>query len=180
MGKTARGFTIVELLIVIVVIAVLVATTIVAYNGIQKRARDSQRKSDLVQIDKALKQWSVIYGKGFADMNAGAFGGTGVGWFDGAYTSPVSVKQLLINNNLIAANLQDPIGTRGVGVSSFSYMIAECTSGDTSRRVLLAQLELPPAESMDQQLGTTCNSTTFTDYTTNYKMNYGKLIVLQP
>lgn len=37
-----RGFTIVELLIVIVVIAILAAITIVAYNGIQTRARNSQ------------------------------------------------------------------------------------------------------------------------------------------
>ncbi|MCB8045019.1 prepilin-type N-terminal cleavage/methylation domain-containing protein [Microbacterium oxydans] len=33
-----RGFTIVELMIVVVVIAILAAITIVAYNGIQKRA----------------------------------------------------------------------------------------------------------------------------------------------
>ncbi|MCA9336117.1 prepilin-type N-terminal cleavage/methylation domain-containing protein, partial [Candidatus Saccharibacteria bacterium] len=42
------GFTIVELLIVIVVIAILAAITIVAYNGIQQRSRDSIRKSDLM------------------------------------------------------------------------------------------------------------------------------------
>ncbi|MCA9336234.1 prepilin-type N-terminal cleavage/methylation domain-containing protein, partial [Candidatus Saccharibacteria bacterium] len=42
------GFTIVELLIVIVVLAILAAITIVAYNGIQQRSRDSIRKSDLM------------------------------------------------------------------------------------------------------------------------------------
>ena len=39
--KTSRGFTIVELLIVIVVIAILAAITIVAYNGIQQRANNT-------------------------------------------------------------------------------------------------------------------------------------------
>ena len=41
--KRRTGFTIVELLIVIVIIAILAAITIVAYNGLQQRARDSQR-----------------------------------------------------------------------------------------------------------------------------------------
>jgi prepilin-type N-terminal cleavage/methylation domain-containing protein len=49
------GFTIVELLIVIVVIAILAAISIVAYNGIQQRARDSTRKSDINNLAKLLE-----------------------------------------------------------------------------------------------------------------------------
>ena len=45
MQKTKSGFTIVELLIVIVVIAILAAISIVAYNGIQSRARNVQQLS---------------------------------------------------------------------------------------------------------------------------------------
>ena len=45
MQKTRSGFTIVELLIVIVVIAILAAISIVAYNGIQSRARNIQQLS---------------------------------------------------------------------------------------------------------------------------------------
>ncbi len=44
-----RGFTIVELLIVIVIIGILAAITIVAYNGIQTRAREAAVKTDLQQ-----------------------------------------------------------------------------------------------------------------------------------
>jgi prepilin-type N-terminal cleavage/methylation domain-containing protein len=40
-----KGFTIVELLIVIVVIGILAAITIVAYNGVQQRARNVQTNS---------------------------------------------------------------------------------------------------------------------------------------
>ncbi|MBC9954739.1 prepilin-type N-terminal cleavage/methylation domain-containing protein [Leucobacter sp. cx-42] len=46
-GSTHRGFTIVELLIVVVVIAILAAITIVAYNGITANAKESALKADL-------------------------------------------------------------------------------------------------------------------------------------
>lgn len=49
-----RGFTIVELLIVIVVIAILAAITIVAYNGIQQRSRVTALWTGIVQVNKSL------------------------------------------------------------------------------------------------------------------------------
>ena len=49
------GFTIVELLIVIVIIGILAAITIVAYNGIQERARAATLSSDLQAGAKQLK-----------------------------------------------------------------------------------------------------------------------------
>ncbi|MBM3210346.1 prepilin-type N-terminal cleavage/methylation domain-containing protein [Candidatus Saccharibacteria bacterium] len=54
-----RGFTIVELLIVIVVIAILAAITIVAYNGIQERAKNSQTTSALTAWMKALELYKI-------------------------------------------------------------------------------------------------------------------------
>lgn len=52
---TRSGFTIVELLIVIVVIGILAAITIVAYNGIQGRARNTALISDLTTSAKQLR-----------------------------------------------------------------------------------------------------------------------------
>jgi len=49
-----KGFTIVELLIVIVVIGILAAITIVAYNGVANNARIASVKSDLVNSYKQL------------------------------------------------------------------------------------------------------------------------------
>ena len=47
-----RGFTIVELLIVIVVIAILAAITIVAYNGVTSRANAAKNQTDALTVRK--------------------------------------------------------------------------------------------------------------------------------
>lgn len=60
---TQPGFTIVELLIVIVVIAVLAALTIVSYQGIQARAHDSQKTSNITNIMKVLSANYVTEGR---------------------------------------------------------------------------------------------------------------------
>lgn len=52
---TQKGFTIVELLIVVVVIAILAAITIVSYNGISNRAYDSSIQKDLADMYKVIE-----------------------------------------------------------------------------------------------------------------------------
>jgi prepilin-type N-terminal cleavage/methylation domain-containing protein len=53
------GFTIVELLIVVVVIAILAAITIIAYNGIRDRSLDSAAASTLSQSVKKIQTYAV-------------------------------------------------------------------------------------------------------------------------
>lgn len=55
--KVASGFTIVELLIVIVVIGILAALVIVTYNGIQSKARDTERKTDVNALSSHLEAY---------------------------------------------------------------------------------------------------------------------------
>lgn len=62
MRKSTTGFTIVELLIVIVVIAILAAISVVAYSNLQQSARDSRRGNDIAQIKKALLAYDAIHG----------------------------------------------------------------------------------------------------------------------
>jgi type II secretion system protein G len=71
-NKLTRGFTIVELLIVIVVIGILAAIVIVAYNGAQNRANNARRVSDLEAISKALEVQYVDTG---SYPNTGCFSG---------------------------------------------------------------------------------------------------------
>lgn len=57
--KRQSGFTIVELLIVIVVIGILAAITIVSFNGVQNRANDAAVKSDLANTAKVFRMYAA-------------------------------------------------------------------------------------------------------------------------
>jgi len=59
-----KGFTIVELLIVIVVIAILVAIVIVAYTGITQRANETAAKANAEAIVKVAEAYATDEGNG--------------------------------------------------------------------------------------------------------------------
>ena len=61
--KQGSGFTIVELLIVIVVIGILAALVIVQFTNIQARARDTERKSDIRAVQSKVAEYYALNGK---------------------------------------------------------------------------------------------------------------------
>ena len=53
--KIKKGFTLVELLIVVAIIGVLATLLMANFIGIRQRARDAQRKADVRQVQSALE-----------------------------------------------------------------------------------------------------------------------------
>jgi prepilin-type N-terminal cleavage/methylation domain-containing protein len=165
-----QGFTIIELLIVIVVIGILATITIVAYRGIQDRASDLKRTTDVASVMKAMSIWKQDNGNQFQSSGTGA-GGTGSGWFSktgGTYTSK-SIKQLLIDQGVLAEGVKDPD-------TSTDYMVAFCTVSSDNRRVVLTRLKVPPQQTALQQVaGDGCNHQYLTDWQQDYGMNYARV-----
>lgn len=170
MRKNISGFTIVELLIVIVVIGILAAITIVAYNGVQQKAKYALQTSEVDRIGKAIKLWEAENGESLGYSGAGA-GGHGLGTFTakntGTYTS-VSVEDLLRNSGYLTGDLTVNTG----------YMVTPCTTNDDPRWVVLATLTpAPPTSITDLVSASGCNNSTlalYTDPNGNYKRNYIK------
>jgi prepilin-type N-terminal cleavage/methylation domain-containing protein len=73
--KKVSGFTIVELLIVIIVIGILATLVITTYNGVQSKARDTKRKTDINAIQGHVEAYNAQNGKypTNANMNDATF-----------------------------------------------------------------------------------------------------------
>lgn len=80
-----QGFTIVELLIVIVVIGILAALVITTYSGIQAKGRDSQRSADIATIVTQLEAYKSDKGNypSLANLNSATFRNTDLKSLDG-------------------------------------------------------------------------------------------------
>ncbi len=122
------GFTIVELLIVIVIIGILAALVIVAYTGIQSRARDTQYKTDAQAILKKAESYA-------ADNN-GTYP-TAAGNFSGSIASLPSGIAVVFKSsagdptNTVTTGTGTPAGAEALYVNSTSnlktYTVQVCS-----------------------------------------------------
>ncbi|HSX02905.1 MAG TPA: prepilin-type N-terminal cleavage/methylation domain-containing protein [Candidatus Saccharimonadia bacterium] len=71
--RSKQGFTLLELLIVIVIIGILALLIIPNITSAPKKARDTQRKTDLKAIQKGLEEYFVsnnVYPNALSDLTA--------------------------------------------------------------------------------------------------------------
>ncbi|MFZ2835802.1 MAG: prepilin-type N-terminal cleavage/methylation domain-containing protein [Candidatus Saccharimonadales bacterium] len=145
------GFTIVELLIVIVIIGILAAITIVAYNGIQNRARNQSMVSAASQIYKGISQYVLDNGAYPTSSNVSCVGSgypvdsTGLCW---------SGQSSLSANTLLApymSNIPSPpmekIGglARGILINTSSRVLEYTITGSTTCPSIGARASAPTA-----------------------------------
>lgn len=121
------GFTIVELLIVIVVIGILAAITIVAYTGMQDRARATQMANGIAQYTRALASHVAISGS----YPTSAYGGA-IACFDGTVNclgSAVQAESTLLNN-AIKAQIGNSINLPETSLVNYGGVV-ETSTGTT-------------------------------------------------
>jgi prepilin-type N-terminal cleavage/methylation domain-containing protein len=96
--RKQSGFTIVELLIVIVVIGILAALVVTTFSGIQKKARNTERETDIKAIHGQLEAYFAQNNAypGLANMNDGTFRTNSLKGLDGeALKDPKGTAQTL-------------------------------------------------------------------------------------
>lgn len=119
-----KGFTIVELLIVITVIGILAAVSIVAYNGITNSARDASVLSDAESVAGEIVRYSV--------KHDGVYG-EAVEWYSGGSTN-VNINFTPSPGNVvdIVANESDYcIRVYNIGSSEHNSLATAATKGSS-------------------------------------------------
>jgi prepilin-type N-terminal cleavage/methylation domain-containing protein len=140
--RTQEGFTIVELLIVIIVIAILAAITVSAYNGAQNRAKNSQYLTDVATIAKKSELYPHASGTGLyplasagpdsptdtSQTNAGKLLTSGIN----SYTETKLPSNIVVFGVLTAAS-SNPTNAQAIAAIGNSgirgYFVRYCSTG---------------------------------------------------
>ncbi len=105
--RKQSGFTIVELLIVIVVIGILAAIVITTFTGVQKKGRDADRKSDINSIYSQVEVYFAENAKypSLAQLNNATFRSASLkGLSNDALADPSNAGTVAVTGTTPAAN----------------------------------------------------------------------------
>jgi len=155
MFKTKSGFTIVELLIVIVVIGILAAITIIAYNGITKRGQDAQIRSVANQFAKTFQLWSTQSGlttspggSGSTAYSGGVCVGGGGGWVLASAGYVCTIDTVLTSAGLIPSSLMSSVPiTQASRPGAYStFMLYPCSAAGATAYAMMYALNTADAK----------------------------------
>lgn len=128
--KYKSGFSLVELLIIIVIIGILVVIMLFVYNGIQARARDSVRDSDVSSVKQALELYRIDNG------SYPAVGNDDWGYDVSSLAEPLSdyIKNIPANPNPSADGYFNyqyvKVGNDSYGLEVFYESKSSCKTGE--------------------------------------------------
>ena len=143
--SSRNGFTLVELLIVIVIIAILAAITIVAYNGITDRANAAQANGSMEQYIKAL----ALYAADNSTYPTPTSPATAtIGCFDGT-TGCNGTSNQTTSTTLVNAIQQETGSKPGTFYQSGKALIQYTTANG-----YYVQYQLPPSQGCPSTLAT--------------------------
>lgn len=139
-----RGFTIIELLIVVAILGILSAVVLSILTDARLDARDKRRVADLEQIVKALELYHVD-NRSYPRESEGA---------NGNISTNETFKSLMAP--YLSGTLTDPAG---LGNDTFFYYYdGSHTCGNRTYAVVFArQMDKPSNANYDDFLSTTCN-----------------------
>jgi type II secretion system protein G len=169
-----KGFTLVELLIVIVVIGILASISIVAYNGSQGRARDSRRQNDISELAKGLELYYLDNHKYPTGSGSTAINNTWSTTADASWQNLVTALKPYMDNNVPS----DPISTPNANVNlavgyNYAYYSSATTSwcGAGPNQMYLITYRLEASTQVDTLNGN-CASSVLAPYgnISNYRM----------
>lgn len=86
--KNQKGFTLVELLIAITILAILAVIGVTTYSGLQTNARNARRRADVDQIAKSIEVHYNQSTNQFCTGAAGTYCAPAANWYSGG-TIPV-------------------------------------------------------------------------------------------
>ena len=69
-NRTASGFTLIELILVIVILGILSAMIVPKFVGVSEDARNSRAQSDIVVLGNALDRYEIYNGTYPKDLNS--------------------------------------------------------------------------------------------------------------
>lgn len=146
MIQIQRGFSLIEVIIVIAIIALLATFTTIGYNAVSQQSRDTKRRTDMESLVNGIKAWANDTSRLPIETGAGG-SGTGEGFVRGNGSEYANnIDTILTNGGYISREVADPQVTSGQG----SYMFYSCNraSATNTTYAFFAKLERPSSKDL--------------------------------